>query len=83
MKNLMEKICGSIILNVAKISYADVIGNNLPKCTLKDRQFRNQNSHPNDRVDTFWKSDRRIGGDEHKGDPKTWLESKRKTAVNL
>ena len=66
---------------VADVSYADVIANNLPKCTLKDSQFRNQNSHPNpNRVDTFWKSDRKIGGDEHKGDPKKWLESKRKTA---
>ena len=69
---------------VAEVSYANVIANNLPNCTLKERQFRNQNSHPNpDRVDTFWKSDRKIGGDEHKGDPKKWLESKRKTARQL
>ena len=45
------------------ISYADVIANIYQKCTPKDRQFRNQNSHPNPgRVDTFWKRDRKIGG---------------------
>ena len=69
---------------VAEVSFADVIANNLPNCTLKERQFRNQNSHPNpERVDTFWKNDRRIGGDEHKGEPKKWLEGKRKTARQL
>jgi hypothetical protein len=69
---------------VAETSYENVIANNLPKCTLKDRQFRNQNSHPNsERVDTFWKNDRKIGGDEHKGHPKEWLESKRKLARKL
>ena len=72
MKNRMEKNTWEYYFEpVAEVSFADVIANNLPKCTLKERQFRNQNSHPNpDRVDTFWKSDRKIGGDEHKGDPK-------------
>ena len=70
--------------SVSELSYEEVVQKNLPTCTLKERQFRNQNSHPNpDRVDTFWKTDRRIGGDEHKGDPKRWLCEKRKSAQRL
>ena len=61
---------------VSQISTEEIFNSPAQTSTLKDRQFRNQNSHPNpDRMDTFWKGKKRW--QEHEGDPIRWLHTRR------